>query len=515
MESGLIGSTRAAAGALAAAALLGLAACSAGSSTSPPDGTPPPSGEGSEEALVLGLVAEPATLDFSQDAGAAIPQALLVNVYEGLVKLDQDGEIVAALATDWEVSDDGLTYTFDLVEDAIFTNGEPFTADDAVFSIERVQNDWAVALKSAMDVVASAEATSPTELVVTLTGPSNNWLYNMTTRVGAMFSESGVDDLANTPIGTGPYAFTEWNRGDSIVLTRNPDYWGDAPYFNEVTLRYFDDPTALNSALLTGTIDVITTVQAPEGLAQFEGNDDLQIIEGTTNGEVVLSFNHRSTPFQDLRVRQAVRQAIDHQALVDTCWAGRGDLIGSMVPPTDPWYEDLTDVAPYDPDEATALLTAAGQTDLTLRLRLPSLPYATSCGQVVASQLEDVGITVEVDTLEFPAQWLAQVFMAPNDYDMSIVAHVEPRDVPPLFGDPTYYLGYDNPEVVQLLADADAGTPEEQVTIMQEVARTLSEDAAADWLFLLPNLVVADADITGLPENAIGEALDLTIIARS
>ena len=515
MGSRLTVRSRETAAALAAASLFGLAACSAGSSTSPPDDTAPPSSEGSEEALVLGLVAEPATLDFTQDGGAAIPQALLVNVYEGLVKLDQDGEIVAALATDWEVSDDGLTYTFDLVEDAVFTSGEPFTADDAVFSIERVQNDWTVALKSAMDVVASAEAASPTQLVVTLTNPSNNWLYNMTTRVGAMFSQSGVDDLATTPVGTGPYALSEWNRGDSIVLTRNADYWGEAPYFNEVTLRYFDDPTALNSALLTGTIDVITTVQAPEGLAQFEGNDDLQIIEGSTNGEVLLSFNHRSAPFQDAQVRQAVRQAIDHQALVDTCWAGRGELIGSHVPPTDPWYEDLTDVAPYDPDEATRLLEAAGQTDLTLRLRLPSLPYATSCGQVVASQLEDVGITVEVDTLEFPAQWLAQVFQPPNDYDMSIVAHVEPRDIPPLFGDPTYYLGYDNAEVVQMLADADAGTAEEQVTIMQEVARTISEDSAGDWLFLLPNLVVADADITGLPENAIGEALDLTLLARS
>jgi len=515
VESGLIGSTRVVSGGLAVASLLALAACSAGSSTSPPDGTPPPSGEGSDEALVLGLVAEPASLDFTQDAGAAIPQALLVNVYEGLVKLGQDGEIEPALATEWAVSDDGLTYTFDLVENAVFTNGEPMTADDVVFSIERVQTEWAGSLARAMDVVESAEATSPTQVVVTLTQPSNNWLYNMTTRIGAIFSQSGIDDLASTPIGTGPYELAQWNRGDSIELTGNEDYWGEAPYFSEVTLRYFDDPTALNSALLTGTIDVITTVQAPEGLAQFEGNEDLQIIEGTTNGEVVLSFNHRSAPFQDLQVRQAVRQAIDRQALVDTCWAGRGELIGSMVPPTDPWYEDLTDVAPYDPDESRRLLEAAGQTDLTLRLRLPSLPYATSCGQVVASQLEDVGITIEVDTLEFPAQWLAQVFQPPNDYDMSIVAHVEPRDVPPLFGDPTYYLGYDNPEVVQQLADADAGTVDEQVTIMQDVARTLSEDAAADWLFLLPNLVVADADITGLPENAIGEALDLTLLARS
>lgn len=500
----------------ALAVALTLTACAAGS-TENPGGDGPTDGStdgGSDEPLVAGFVAEPASLDFTTDAGAAIPQALLVNVYEGLVKLDQDGEIAPLLAESWEVSDDGLTYTFSLVEGATFTNGDTFDAADAVFSIERVQNDWESGLEAGMAVVESAEATSPTELVVTLSQPSNDWLYRMTTRIGAMFSESGVDDLANAPIGTGPYEFTEWNRGDSIVLTRNDDYWGEAPYFREITLRYFDDGNALNNALITETIDVITTVQAPEALAQFEGNDAFEIIDGTTNGEVLLSFNHRQPALQDVRVRQAIRQAIDKEALIETCWAGHGELIGSHVPPTDPWYEDLTDVAPYDPDAARALLAEAQQPDLTLRLRLPTLPYATSCGQVVASQLEEVGITVESDQLEFPAQWIAQVF-TDHDYDMSIVAHTEPRDVPAIFGDPDYYLGYDSPVVQGLLAEADAGTPEEQTAAMQQIARTLAEDAAGDWLFLLPNLIVADADITGLPENAIGESFDLTLLARS
>ena len=101
------------------------------------------------------------------------------------------------------------------------------------------------------------------------------------------------------------------------------------------------------------------------------------------------------------------------------------------------------------------------------------------------------------------------------DYDMSIVAHVEPRDIRAVFGDPSYYPRYDNPEFRELLEQADTGTQEEQVTAMQDAAELLSEDAAGDWLFLLPNLMVADADITGLPENAIGEALDLTELGRS
>ena len=156
---------------------------------------------------------------------------------QGLVKLDQDGKIVPALATSWKVSDDHKTYTFELAPGAKFTNGAAFTADDAVFSINRVKTDWTTSLKAAMDVVTEAKALSPTQLQVTLAAPSNDWLYRMTTHLGAMFSKTGVDDLANKPIGTGPYTFTSWNRGDSITLTRNESYWGTKPFYQSVVLK--------------------------------------------------------------------------------------------------------------------------------------------------------------------------------------------------------------------------------------------------------------------------------------
>ncbi|WP_432479731.1 ABC transporter substrate-binding protein [Nocardioides sp. GXQ0305] len=498
--------------AVAAAASLVLAACSAGSGTSP-SGDDSGGGGTSDEQLTVGLVAEPVNLDFTTTDGAAIPQALLYNVYENLVEVDQEGEIVPSLAESWEVSEDGTTYTFQLVDGATFANGEPFTAQDATFSIERVSSDWTISLKAAMDVVKSVEAPSDTELVVTLKQPSNDWLYRMTTRVGAMFDEQGVSDLANDPVGTGPYDVGDWTRGDSITLTRNDDYWGEAPYFETVTLQYFKDATALNNAFLSDTIDVIGTVQTPESLEQFEGNDAYQVIEGTTNGEVVLSMNNESGPMSDLKARQAARHAIDHQALVDTCWAGRGELIGSMVPPTDPWFEDRTGDYPYDPDRAEQLLQQSEAADETVRLRLPTLPYADACGQVVKSQLEEVGFTVELDQLEFPAAWLNTVFTN-ADYDLSIIAHVEPRDMGAVFGDPTYYTRYGDPEFQDLLAQADRGTPDEQVDHMRQAAQKLSDDAAADWLFLLPNLVVADADVTGLPQNAISESFDVTGLGR-
>lgn len=502
------------AAALATVLALLLTACSAGSTSTGEETGGGAGGDGKEDtSLTVGLVAEPASLDFTTTDGAAIPEALLYNVYETLVKVDQEGEIVPSLAKSWEVSDDRKTYTFELVDNAAFSNGQKFTAKDAVFSINRVKSDWTISLKAAMDVVAEAKALSDTELEVTLAKPSNNWLYKMTTRIGAMMTESGVAKLATEPVGTGPYVLDNWTRGDSIAFTANGDYWGDKPHFQDVTLKYFKDPTALNNALLTGTINVIGTVQAPESLKQFEGNDKYEVIEGTTNGEVLLSFNNAKAPLNDPKVRQAVRHAIDRQALVDTCWAGRGTLIGSMVPPTDPWYEDLTDVYPYDVAKAKSLLQESGKAATPLRLRIPTLPYAVSCGQVVKSQLEQAGFTVTLDQLEFPAAWLNTVFKN-ADYDMSIVAHVEPRDISAVFGDPKYYTRYSNEQVQADLAAADAATEEEQVELLKKAARALSEDAAADWLFLLPNLVVAEKGIKGLPENDISESFELARLSR-
>jgi peptide/nickel transport system substrate-binding protein len=492
-----------------------LTACSAGETADPgggqADGTE--GGGGGDTSLTIGFAAEPASLDFTTTDGAAIPEVLLVNVYEGLVKVNQDGEIEPLLASSWDISDDRTVYDFTLQEGVTFTNGEPFTAEDVKFSIERVKSDdWTVSLKSAMDVVDSVEVVSDNQARVTLSEPSNRWLFQMTTRIGAMFSREGVDDLANEPVGTGPYMLSDWVRGDRIVLEANPDYWGDAPGIGEVTFRYFNDATAMSNAMLSGDIDVVGTVQEPETLEQFEG-DEYQVISGTTNGEVTLSFNNGREPLSDQRIRQAIKHAIDHEAVLETAWAGQGELIGSMVPPHDPYYEDLTGLYPHDPDRARELLDEAGVENLELAFRIPNLPYAVSSAQVVKSQLEEVGINAEIDVLEFPARWLEVVFTNKN-YDMSIISHVEPRDIV-TFGDPDYYWQYDNPEVQQLLDEADSGDEDTQIANLQQVARTIAEDAAADWLFMLPNLIVATPDVSGLPENRVGEAFDLTNLSRS
>ncbi|MDF2709380.1 MAG: peptide transporter substrate-binding protein [Nonomuraea muscovyensis] len=324
-----------------------------------------------------------------------------------------------------------------------------------------------------------------------------------------MFSRTGVADLANKPVGTGPYQLAAWKRGDSIRLDANPKYWGTKPALPAVTLKYFKDATAMNNALLTGGIDVISNVQAPESLQQFADPNRFQTVEGTTNGEVVLSMNNGRAPFDDKKVRQAVRHAIDHKALLDTAWAGRGQPIGSMVSPTDPWYEDRTGDYPYDVAKAKALL---GGKTYTVKMRIPNLPYAVASAQVVKSQLAQVGITADIEPLEFPARWLDVVFKQ-ADYDLSIINHIEPRDMG-IFADKSYYFRYDNPEFGKLLASADEGTEQQQADDLKKAAKLLSDDAAADWLFLFPNLIVAEKGVTGLPKNAISESFDFTGLAK-
>jgi peptide/nickel transport system substrate-binding protein len=462
----------------------------------------------------VALTAQPANLDFTRSAGAAIPQALLYNVYEGLVKLTSDGEIAPLLASAWTVSDDGLVYDFTLRSGVTFSNGDPFTAESVKFSLDRVATDWTANSPGYLDVVSAVEVVSETAVRITLATPSNSWLFNMTGPVGAMFTPAGVADLESTAIGTGPFVVDSWTPGTSLVLAANPDYWGEPAGMSSVTLRYFADATASSNALLAGDVDVVYALNSPQLVGQFEGDDAFVVTQGSTNGEVTLSMNNQRAPFDDVRVRQAVMHAIDRQAVIDTAYAGYGTLLGSMVPPTDPWFdEDLVELYPYDPEKAKELLAEAGVGELTVAFEVPNLPYATSVAQVVQAQLAEVGIDAVIEPLEFPAVWLDQVFTN-KDYDLSVIQHSEPRDLTN-FGNPSYYFGYDNPEVTALFASADAADAETYVADMTTAARMIAEDAAADWLFLFPLIVVADSGLTGLGENQTSLSLDLGTVRWS
>jgi peptide/nickel transport system substrate-binding protein len=278
-----------------------------------------------------------------------------------------------------------------------------------------------------------------------------------------------------------------------------------------VRFRYINDPNALNNAMLTGDLDILAGVSAPELLTAFESDDRFEVLQGLSNGEVTLSLNGRRAPLDDVAIRQAITHAIDRQAVVDLAYAGYGTVIGTFSTPLDPWYRDLTDVYPYDPDRARELLAEAGAEGLTLEMVLPPVSYATRSGEIIASQLAEVGITVNITNVEWGV-WLEDVF-ANHDYDMSIVAHVEPRDIGQ-YGNPEYYWGNDSPQVADILAQADTepdadARNELYGTVLSEITAV----AADNWLFVLPVLSVLEAGVTGYEADLPGLSLDVTKLA--
>ncbi|SJN33455.1 ABC transporter substrate-binding protein [Luteococcus japonicus] len=479
--------------------------------------TSKPSGENTEQArnLVIGATAQPQSMDPTTQSGAAIPQALLYNLYETLVKIDGEGKLKPLLAKAWTVSPDRLTYTFTLQPGAKFSTGEPVTAQAVVDNINRIKSGKKILalLAKQMSVVADAAATDDQTVTVKLSRPSQSWLYNMASAAGVIADPNAFDTLASKPVGSGPFSFGEWKQGESVSLDRNQEYWGTAARFDKATFRYFADANSMSSAMLSGELDVISDLTAPEALDQFSDTSKYTIVEGTSNGEVLLGMNQGkggNPALKNLKVRQAINHAIDCQALLNAVWGGKGTLIGSMVPPTDPWYEDLSKTYGYDPAKAKQLLAEAKVSGLKLRLRVPTLPYGPSAAQFIASQLKAVGITVSVEELDW-ARWLKEVH-GDGNYDMTIVNHVEPRDIVQ-FADPSYYWHYDNPAFAKLIAQADAADNTQYVNLMKQAARTIATDAAAGFLWLFPHIAVAKADITGMVANATNSSFDVTMLA--
>lgn len=462
--------------------------------------------------VVIGLQLEPPTLDLTSNPAAAIPQALLYNVYETLVKLEADGSITGLLADSWEVSDDGLTYTFELHDNVTFHNGEPFDADDVVFSLNNVlTKDPAHPFATTLAPITEVTAVDASTVEIALGEVSANLLFFLTQGQGVILEESAVATIGSEPVGTGPFQFGSWTVGDSIVIERNADYWGEPALLETVTFRYINDPNALNNAMLAGDLDIIAGVSAPELLTSFESDDRFEVLQGLSNGEVTLALNGRQAPLDDVRVRQAISHAIDRQAIVDLAYAGYGTVIGTFSTPLDPWYRDLTGVYPYDPERARELLDEAGVEDLTLRLFLPPVSYASRSGEIIASQLSEVGIEVDIENVEWGV-WLEDVFTN-HDYDMSIVAHVEPRDLGQ-YGNPDYYWGNDSPNVASILRQADAEPdPEARNELYASVLEEITAVAADNWLFVLPALSVIEVGVTGYEADLPGLALDVTKLA--
>ena len=459
--------------------------------------------------IAIGMVLEPPNLDPTGGAAAAIDEVVYANLFEGLTRFARDGSVVPGLARSWEVSEDGLSYTFTLREGVSFHDGTAFTAEDVVFTLERAMaEDTTNAQAQLFDGIESVTAVDDTTVRIVLTAPDGNFLFNLAWGDAVIVAPEAVDTLATAPVGTGPFRFEDWAQGDRVELVRYADYWGEAPALEAVTFRFISDPNAAFAAVMAGDIDAFPNFPAPETLVRFEADPRFEVIVGSTEGETILAMNNAQPPLDDLAVRRAICHAINRQDIIDGAMFGYGTPIGTHFAPHNPDYVDLTGQSAHDPGMARQLLAEAGVEDLTLRLMLPPPSYARRGGEIIASQLRDVGIQTEVQNLEW-AQWLEQVFNG-TDFDLTIVSHTEPFDIG-IYARESYYFNYDNPEFRGLIATLEGTVdPGRRSDLIAQAQETIADDQVNCFLFQLAKTGVANAAIEGLWENAPTQANDMT-----
>ena len=460
--------------------------------------------------IVVGQQLEPPHMDPTSAAAGAIDEVLYSNVFEGLTRFGPDGSVNPGLAESWEISDDGLTYTFRLQDGVSFHDGTAMDAGDVKFTLDRARDETSQnAQKALFEGISQVDVVDDLTVKVSLNAPNGNLLFNLAWGDAVIVAPESIGEIKQKPIGTGAFRFDDWVQGDQITLVRNEDYWGTPAKLDKATFKFISDPTAAFAAMMAEDVDVFGGYPAPENLPQFEADARFQVLVGSTEGETILAINNQVEPLNNVLVREAIAHAIDRQAIIDGAMFGLGTPIGTHFAPHHPDYVDLTGISQYDPDLAKTLLAQAGFPDgFKTTLKLPPPSYARRGGEIIAAQLRAVGIDAEISNLEW-AQWLEQVFKG-KDYGLTIVSHTEPMDIG-IYARPDYYFQYDNPAFQKLMEDLNAATdPAARSAILKQAQTMISEDYVNGYLFQLARTSVINANITGMWENSPTQANDLT-----
>ncbi len=462
------------------------------------------------DTITLGMALEPPNLDPTATSAEATQDVVYANVYEGLTRIAEDGRVKPVLATDWSTSADGLTWRFHLRAGVHFHDGALLVAADARAALDRARAATSTnPLRELLTPIRAVTVEDERTLRIELSRP----VAELVTYLGwgnlVIMSPTATADAATKPVGTGPFRFRAWRKGDAIELERNPNYWGTPARLEHVVFRIIPDATTSLAALLAGDVDGFPNFPAPENLAALERDPRFHVVVGSTEGETLLAINNARPPFDDLRVRRALAYAVDRRALIKGAMYGYGTAIGSHFPPHDPDYVDLTDRYPFDPAAARALLREAGHPDgFDVNLRLPPPYYARRSGEIIAAQLAAVGIRVHLENVEW-AQWLEQVFKR-HDFDLTIVSHTEPMDYD-IYARPNYYFGYSSPRYSARLETLSRTVdPLKRHALLGDLQRQLAEDSVNVFLFELPKLGVWRQELHGLWTEAPIQGIDVT-----
>jgi peptide/nickel transport system substrate-binding protein len=433
-----------------------------------------PAPQGPRGTLTMALSTFPNSLDRVQAAERNASNASH-NMWDSLVFLNREGEIEPALAESWEISEGGTEYTFHLREDVTFHNGEPFNADAVIFSYNRhaVDNEYtysyhwqrANSVEKIDDYTVKVSTEEPDALFLRFV--ADYW----TMIPPQYYQEVGEEGFVEHPIGTGPFMFEEWVKGDHITMKANPNYWREGqPKVETLIFRPIPESATRVAAIQTGEVDVVQRLSAEEAQSLL-GAPNVKIIRYPAARIYYIAFNNLTTgvdqPTEDPRVRQAMNYAVDVDAIIDALFEGFAQPASGFVASSEMGYGAVEPFG-YDPDKARELLAEAGYPDgFEMDMACPAGAYTffEQVCEAVQGYLGDVGIETNLEIMESGHYWELEAN----------------KELPPLFGDSwSSAIGEAYQRMIGALDGWDASysswSDPEIDRLLDEIARTVDFD---------------------------------------
>ena len=355
------------------------------------------------------------------------------NIFDRLVDVevgtDGNSKIVPSLAESWDISDDGLEYTFHLRQGVKFHNGNDFTAEDVAYTFHRmltveggVNTEFIDQIKGADELLAGetdtlegVEVVDDYTIKVTLKEPFAGFLASISSPGVSIYdseaTEAAGDQFGMDPavtVGTGPFEFSSWSFNNQLVLTRNEDYWKGASGLPGVVIKIIPDTETQSMMFESGELGILDLDYAADSADRFTETYPDQIVQGPRVGIVYFTMNFNKEPFQDVRVRKAVQMSIDRQAILDALYGGRGQVEQGIFPHGLIGFNPDQEEIKYDPEAAKALLAEAGYVDgfdMEIAADSSASDTMTMALEIVSDQLAEVGIRAEIKNYD-ESTWL-------------------------------------------------------------------------------------------------------------
>jgi peptide/nickel transport system substrate-binding protein len=446
------------------------------------DGSPTPKTGG---VLKMGMQSDPSALDPQKQSLTAIWH-VVEHIYNCLTKIQPDLSVAPDLAESWDISADGLTYTFKLHQGVKFHNGREAVAKDVKYSFERLV-DPATASTSAANLasMASIEAPDDYTAVLKLKARDASILANLANSSCIIIPKEVVDqngDLSQVAVGTGPFVFKQYTPNTSITLDKNPDYFEKGlPYLDGVEMLIAAEDTSRTAALVQGTADFIEYTP-PKDIAMLKSDSSIALAGNSIQQIRMIGFNLRKDPFKNAKVRQAINLVVDRKAIIDAALQGFGtpaDIPFSQ----DYWAALKRDVPAPDVAKAQQLMAEAGFKDGFKTSITTWAEYVTikDSAVVVQEQLKKIGIAAELNALDTGT--MSSTVYQKFDFDMAVTgdsAFVDPDQLVGTnfkTGDSGNFVGYSNPDVDKLIGQGIAETDQaKRAEIYQQIQQILLQD---------------------------------------